>query len=201
MCSCLRCVLIGKFLSACLNRRDLVGECCSASTGALLNILQGLEYLTSNKWHLPWSIFDWYNGQRIFMPSNTGNYQLQLFHLFSSGLGRPDVKIIELIFLHPCHVWSVIKKKKNRLISVNFNQSAVNANACILTLKCELKIFMGSLRSTHACLHSWIHTQGSLNLWSHNRQSHIIYIRSSLCLNAIVHHYFIFINKRKVPIN
>lgn len=130
------------------------------------------------------------------MPSNTGNYQLQLFHLLSFGLGCPDVKVIELLILHWVMSEMLLrkKKKKNRVISVNSNQSAVNANACILTLKFELKIFMGSLRSTYACLHSWIPTQGSLNLLSPNRESHIIRIRSSFCLNATVHHNFILIN-------
>lgn len=38
------------------------------------------------------------------MRSNTGNYQLQLFHLFSSELRCPDVKVIELILLQLGHV-------------------------------------------------------------------------------------------------
>lgn len=54
VCSYLGCVLLEKFLSACLSKKDWwVSESCSTSTAALQNILQVLEYLTGNEWQHP----------------------------------------------------------------------------------------------------------------------------------------------------
>lgn len=62
-------------------------------------------------------------------------------------------------FLQPGRVWSAIKQNKIRIITVNFNQSAVNANACILTLKFEWKSIDGITKEAHmpVCILGYTH--------------------------------------------